>query len=154
MVFPRIVEYDTLRQNIDVEITSLGKCVIQFGNTFVDELRMRVKLRILAFQKAVADTGGRGGLPDSQPLFRDYQQVVVADVKRSHAEVAAFVALDVGVPGIAAVKNNHHNVLHFVADQADEFVQIALFAFGQEVDRVLHTHKISKKFPEIHTRRG
>ena len=115
---------------------------------------MRVKLRILAFQKAVADTSGRGGLPDSQPLFRDYQQVVVADVKRFHAEVAAFVALDIGISGVTTVKDNHHDVFHLVADQADEFAQVALFALGQEVDRVLHTHKISKKFPEIHTRRG
>ena len=115
---------------------------------------MRVEFRVLAFQETVADTGSRGGLPNSQPLFRNDKQVVVTDVKRSHAEVAAFVALDIGISGVTTVKDNHHDVFHLVADQADEFAQVALFALGQEVDRVLHTHKISKKFPEIHTRRG
>ena len=128
--------------------------MIQFGNTFIDKLRPSLKLVGPAFQKTLPNAGLGSTFPNSQPLFSHDQNIVVAHKIGFHAEVPAFVALDVGVPGITTVKNNHHDVFHLVADQADEFAQVALFAFGQEVDRVLHTHKISKKFPEIHTRRG
>ena len=107
---------------------------------------------ILTAQKTVFDAGVDCGLPLSQSSFRHDQQIVIAYVKCFHAEVTALVALDISVFSITAVKDNHHDVFYLVADQADEFVQVALFALGQKIDRVLHTHKISKKYPEIHTR--
>ena len=60
------------------------------------------------------------------------------------------VQIDVGVLRITAVKDNHYDIPDLLADQCDEFVQVALLAFGQKRDIALHIHKISDIFPEIH----
>ena len=86
----------------------------------------------------------------SLPPLRNDQQVVVAHVVGAHPEIVPLVQIDVGVLRITAVKDDHYDIPDLLADQCDEFVQVALLAFGQKRNIALHIHKISDIFPEIH----
>ena len=123
--------------------------MVEFGETFVDKLRIGLELA-LAVQKTLLDPCVDRRLPDAQPPLRNDQQVVVAHVVGAHPEIVPLVQIDVGVLRITAVKDNHYDIPDLLADQCDEFVQVALLAFGQKRNIALHIHKISDIFPEIH----
>jgi len=42
-----VVKHDPFGQNIDIEITPLGKCIVELLYTFIDDLRICLKLALV-----------------------------------------------------------------------------------------------------------
>ena len=151
--FPRIEQHDSLCQNIDIKIPAFGKCIVEFGDAFIDDLRASLSIRIFVLQEMRFDTTRYGYRSSPESFFRHDQNIVVAhELDFTASVIPLYIQFDISISGIAAVKDNHYDILYFIADQADQFPQISLFAFGQKVYRGLHIHKIMKIFPKTHTR--
>ena len=55
-------------------------------------------------------------------LARLNQNIVIAHkLDFAAAEISLYIQFDIGVSGIAAVQNNHYDILYFIADQSDQF---------------------------------
>ena len=63
-------------------------------------------------------------------LARQDQYVVIAHKVGRHAELYALVVIDIGIPGVTAVKNNHSDILYVPANQIDKLFQVVPFIFG------------------------
>ena len=141
----RGVEHDSLLFDFMVEVLSQFEVFIQPGNTFVDELRPGVKFALFVFEKPFGDAGVNVVFLQAEPSARDDQNVVVAHEKGRHPVIPPTVAIDVHIPGVTAVKNNHYAIFYFVSDDLHKLMQITSFFRRQEVDRTFHAYKVSKK---------
>ena len=62
-------------------------------------------------------------------LARQDQYVVIAHKVGRYAELDALVVIDMGIPGITAVQDNHADILYVPANQIDKLFQVGLFLF-------------------------
>ena len=85
---------------------------------------------VFVFEKSVGNLVVQRILNRPDWLARENQNVIIAHKVGRHAELDALVVIDIGVPGITAVQDNHANVLHVIADKADKLFQVGLFLFG------------------------
>ena len=60
-----------------------------------------------------------------------------------------YVMTRIGILGVAAVKNNHHDIFHLFANQTYQLLQFSLDVLGQKIYRVLHIDKFTKIFQKI-----
>ena len=63
-------------------------------------------------------------------LARQDQYVVIAHKVGRYAELDALVVIDMGIPGITAVQDNHADILYVPANQIDKLFQVVPFIFG------------------------
>ena len=62
-------------------------------------------------------------------LARQNHYVVIAHKVGRYAELDALVVIDMGIPGITAVQDNHADILYVPANQIDKLFQVGLFLF-------------------------
>ena len=60
----------------------------------------------------------------------DLLYVVIAHKVGRYAELDALVVIDMGIPGITAVQDNHADILYVPANQIDKLFQVVPFIFG------------------------
>ena len=85
---------------------------------------------VFVFKKSVGNFVIQRILNRPDWLARQDQYVVIAHKVGRYAELDALVVIDIGIPGVTAVKNNHSDVLHMLADETDKLFQVGLFLFG------------------------
>lgn len=85
---------------------------------------------VFVFEKSVGNFVIQRILNRPDWLARQNHYVVIAHKVGRYAELDALVVIDVGVSGIAAVKDNHADIFHMLTNQPDKLFQVVPFIFG------------------------
>ena len=89
-----------------------------------------MKRPVFVFEKSVGNFVIQRILNRPDWLARQNQNIVIAHKVGRHAKLHALVVIDIGIPGIAAVQDNHADILYIPADQIDKLFQVVPFIFG------------------------
>ena len=109
---------------------SLCQCKVEIVDTVIDKLGLCVKRAVFIFEKLIFDFGIKRVLNRTYVLACQNQYVVITHVVGRHTELHALVIINIGIPGITAVQDNHADILYVPADQIDNLFQVGLFLFG------------------------
>ena len=85
---------------------------------------------VLVLKKSVGNFVEQRILNRPDWLERQDQYVVIAHKVGRYAELDALVVIDMGIPGITAVQDNHADILYVPANQIDKLFQVVPFIFG------------------------
>ena len=149
-IFSGVVKHDALIDDIRIEIPSFRQCVIQFGNAFADDLDFSDFSLLLACGEFVPNMRFNRSFASPQSSFCHDEEVVIAvKLDQPSAIILMYVMTRIGILGVAAVKNNHHDIFHLFANQTYQLLQFSLDVLGQKIYRVLHIDKFTKIFQKI-----
>ena len=126
------------------EITAFFDLVVEFSDTFIDELRTSMEKFGFVLEKLVSNPGIQRVFRIADPFFGQDQNIVIAHKISPYAEFRPLVVIDVAIPCVTAEQNNHFASGYFPADNFRQLAQVALFVLRQVCERFFHNHKVSK----------